>query len=285
MFSPESFGVALLLTILSAVCWGSWANTFKGARNYPFALFYWDYIVGVVICALAFALTLGSHGATGEPFLQNMASTTDSNLVSALVGGIIFNIANLLLVAAIDIAGLAVAFPIAIGIAVVEGVVLSYLLQPKGDAGFLAAGVVLALVAVLLNARAYRELSKRNNPGAGPTGSRGVKISVIAGLLMGAFAPFVARSMTHGHPMTPYSVAVMFTLGAFLRCFVVNVWSMRRPLHGAAVSFGEFWRARPANHLLGLLGGVVWCAGIASISSRPASSACRSLTPSGNPRR
>ncbi len=133
MYSPGTFSVALVMTMFSAVFWGSWANTYKGTKGYPFALFYWDYIVGVVICSLVFAFTLGSTGAAGEPFLTNLHLADASNILSALIAGFIFNIANILLVAGIDIAGLAVAFPIAIGIAVVEGVLLSYALQPKGN--------------------------------------------------------------------------------------------------------------------------------------------------------
>ena len=261
MFLPTTFSVALVLTILCAVCWGSWANTFKGARAYPFELFYWDYILGVLLCTLVFAFTLGSHGAEGEPFLANLAAADTSNLLSALVAGVIFNVANLLLVAAVDIAGLAIAFPLAIGIAVVEGVLLSYALQPKGNPVLLAAGVALAVVAVLFDAKAYRSLTQQTatDPSAGASSTRlGVTVSIISGVLMGGFAPFVTQSMTHGHSLTPYSTAVLFALGAFLCCFVVNVYFMRRPLRGAPVGFGGFWRAGPRNHLLGLAGGIVW---------------------------
>ncbi len=270
MYVPTSFAVALALTLLTAVFWGSWANTYKGARGYPFALFYWDYIAGVVLCSVLLALTAGSAGGTGEPFLANLRTADGSNGLYALLGGAIFNVANLLLIAAIDIAGLAVAFPIAIGIAVVEGVVLSYVLQPKGNVGLLGTGVVLAVVAVLLNARAYRQLRQRQTEATGGNGSStsmaatdgksklGISVSVISGVLMGAFAPLVTRAMTHGHALTPYSTAVLFSIGALLCCFVVNVRFMRRPLHGPPVSFSGFWRAGTRNHALGLVGGVVW---------------------------
>ena len=132
MFSPATFTTAFVMTAFSAVFWGSWANTYKGTKGYAFELFYWDYIIGVVLISLGFALTLGSHGDTGESFIANLQATSGANIAWAMIGGFIFNIANLLLVAGIAIAGLAIAFPIAIGIAVIEGVVLSYALQPKG---------------------------------------------------------------------------------------------------------------------------------------------------------
>jgi glucose uptake protein len=258
MYLPGSYSVALLLTIMSTVFWGSWANTYKGTRNYPFALFYWDYIAGVVLCSFLFAFTLGTFGTSGQPFLANLRSADPINWFHALLAGAIFNVANLLLVAAIDIAGLAIAFPIAIGIAVVEGVVLSYLLQPVGRLPYLAGGVLLAVIAVLFIAQAYRALdsSARQVPA-----SRGIFISVISGILMGAFAPFVTRSMTHGNALSPYSVAALFSIGALLCCLVVNTYMMRHPVHGAPASFSEYPRAGTRNHALGLLGGAVWATG------------------------
>lgn len=205
--------------------------------------------------ALLLALTLGSHGAAGEPFLRNLQSAGRANLAFALIGGFLFNIANLLLVAGIDIAGLAVAFPIAIGIAVVEGVGLSYWVQPRGNGRELAMGVGLAVLAVLLDAMAYRQLGS----GAGREVSRrGIVVNVVAGLLMGTFAPFVTRAMTNGHALTPYSISVLFAAGALLCCFVVNVYFMRRPLVGEPVDFSGYGKAGARNHLLGIAGGAVW---------------------------
>jgi glucose uptake protein len=199
-------------------------------------------------------LTLGSNGGAGEPFITNLTLADGTNIFLALVAGIIFNAANLLLVAGIDIAGLAVAFPIAIGIAVVEGVLLSYIIQPKGSLGFLVAGMVLAIAAILFDAKAYKSLQE-----AGRSVSRkGITVNVVSGLLMGAFAPFVTRSMTNGHTLTPYSVSVCFSLGALLCCFFVNVYFMKHPLVGSPVSFSGFWKARGGDHLLGLLGGIIW---------------------------
>jgi glucose uptake protein len=256
MYLPATFIAALALTILSTICWGSWANTFKGTRGYPFALFYWDYIAGMLLCLFALGLTLGSFGSSGEPFAKNLAAADHSNLLYALLAGFIFNLANLLLVAAIEIAGLAVAFPIAVGIALVEGVVVSYALQPKGRVLYLAAGVALAVVAVLFDARAYRSLSSQQIRSA-----RGIVISTASGLLMGTFAPFVARAMTHGHALGPYGVGALLAVGALCSCLVANTYLMKRPLSGAAVSFREYLAAPPRNHALGVLGGVIWGVG------------------------
>lgn len=252
MFSPGTFATALVMTVFSAVFWGSWANTYKGTKNYRFELFYWDYIVGVVLVSLGFALTLGSRGQTGESFFANLSAANGSNILYAMVGGFIFNVANLLLVAGIAIAGLAIAFPIAIGIAVVEGVVLSYALQPKGNPAYLAGGVALATAAIVFDALAYKRL------GANKVTKKGIVVNVVSGLLMGAFAPFVTRSMTAGHALTAYSVAVCFSLGAFICCFFANPYLMRHPLLGEPVSFSGFWKASMKDHLLGIFGGMIW---------------------------
>jgi glucose uptake protein len=139
MFTPQSFAVALAMMVTSTICWGSWANTYKGVKNYRFELFYWDYAVGIFLASLILALTMGSLGHDGTSFVANAHSADSENIGYALLGGVIFNLANLLLVAGIEMAGLAVAFPVAIGIALVVGVVLSYVLQPKGSAPLLAA--------------------------------------------------------------------------------------------------------------------------------------------------
>jgi glucose uptake protein len=256
MFTPDTFAVALLMMITSTVCWGSWANTFKLTKNYRFELFYWDYAIGIVLIALVFALTLGSRGGP-DAFLDNVRAADSSNILYALVGGMIFNVANLLLVAAIDMAGLAVAFPVAIGIALVEGVVLSYALQPKGDPTMLAVGVGLAILAVLADGKAYANLTA----GGSAVSRKSIVVCIVSGLLMGTFAPLVTRSLTAGHPLTPYSVAVFFTLGALLCCFVANVYFMRNPLVGSPVAFAGYFQQPAKDHLLGLVGGMIWGTG------------------------
>ena len=257
MFTPQSLGVALIMMISSAICWGSWANTYKGVKNYRFELFYWDYAVGIFLISLILAFTMGSTGHDSSSFLNNVHAADTSNIVYALIGGALFNLANLLLVAGIDMAGLSVAFPVAIGIALVVGVVLSYALQPKGNAALLAAGVACALVAVILDGKAYGSL---------PRGERAVSrksliTCIVSGILMGLWAPFMTHAMTRGNALGPYSGAVFLTLGALLSCFLWNIYFMKHPLVGEPVGFGGFFEAPASGHLLGLFGGFIWGVG------------------------
>jgi glucose uptake protein len=258
MFTPSSLQVALLMMITSAVCWGSWANTFKGVKNYRFELFYWDYAVGIFLISLILALTMGSTNHDANSFLNNVHSADTSNILSTMVGGAIFNLANLLLVAAIDMAGLAIAFPVSIGIALVVGVVSSYILQPKGNLGLLAAGVVCALIAVVLDGRAYASLASAGRS----TSRKSIIVCIVSGVLMGLWAPFVAHAMTTGNTLGPYSIAVFLTLGALLSCLIWNLYFMKHPLVGEPVNFSDFFRGPASGHILGLLGGSIWGIGM-----------------------
>jgi glucose uptake protein len=246
------------MMITSAICWGSWANTYKGVKNYRFELFYWDYAAGIFLVSLILALTMGSTGNDASSFLNNVRSADTNNIVSTMVGGAIFNLANLLLVAAIDMAGLAIAFPVSIGIALVVGVISSYALQPIGNAALLAGGVLCALIAVVLDGKAYGSLAI-----AGRAVSRkSIVVCVVSGILMGLWAPFVAHAMTHGNTLGPYSIAVFLTLGALLSCLVWNIYFMKRPLVGEPVSFAGFFSGPISGHALGLLGGFIWGIGM-----------------------
>ncbi|MDD5543009.1 MAG: GRP family sugar transporter [Acidobacteriia bacterium] len=254
MFVPATFAIALVMTILSTICWGSFANTYKLTKNYRFEFYYWDYALGIVLISLVLAFTMGSTQATGESFLANVRWADGSNILCAAVGGFIFNIANLLLIAGIEMAGMAVAFPISIGIALVVGVVMSYAIQPKGNPTLLGVGVALAIVAVIMVGKAYGNL-----PTGGRTVSRkSVVVCLISGLLMGSFAPFVTRALTAGKTLTPYSIAVFFTLGALVCCLPVLTFFMRKPLVGTPVNFSGYLAARGSEHFLGLAGGIVW---------------------------
>ena len=258
MFTPHSLNIALLMMITSAICWGSWANTFKGVKNYRFELFYWDYAVGIFLISLVLAFTMGSTGNDANSFLNNVRFADTSNIVSTMVGGAIFNLANLLLVAAIDMAGLAIAFPVSIGIALVVGVVSSYILQPKGNGALLAAGVVCALIAVILDGKAYGSLASAGRA----VSKKSIVTCVVSGVLMGLWAPFVAHAMTNGNTLGPYSIAVFLTLGALLSCFIWNIYFMKKPLVGEPVSFSGYFRGQASGHMLGLLGGVIWGTGM-----------------------
>ena len=262
----SSYTTAVILCIITMLCWGSWANTQKLASQYwRFQLFYWDYTLGVLLMSVLFAVTLGSIGEHGRSFIQDLGQGSLQNMGSAFVGGIIFNIANLLLVAAIDIAGMAVAFPIGIGIALVWGVVVNYIATPVGNPAWLFTGVGLIVLAIILDALAYKKLPSQQ----GSVSTKGILISVIAGIAMGFFYRFVAASITENFTapesgkLTPYTAVVIFSVGIFLSNFLWNTLFMYKPLKGESVSYGDYFKlGTPKLHFIGLLGGAIWCVGM-----------------------
>ncbi len=257
MFQPQTYAIALLLMFVTMLCWGSWANTVKACPGYPFQLFYWDYVIGLFAGAVVWGASLGSFGSYGSPILPDLLQADTAHLAYALAGGAIFNVANLLLVAAIDIAGLAVAFPVGIGLALIVGAISSYVISPSGNSLLLFGGILLVTIAIVLDALAYRLREAQHKT----LSARGVGISLIAGLLMGSFYPFVSRSMTGEHALGPYAIALVFALGVAVCALPVNYLLMRRPLTGGAVSMNGYWSARASWHGWGILGGGIWCTG------------------------
>ncbi len=258
MYQPQTYGLALFFMLLSMICWGSWANSMKLCPGYRFQLFYWDYIVGLVAGAVLWGATLGSLGNAGRSFYADIAQSGTHAILLAVIGGAIFNIANLLLVAAIDIAGLAVAFPIGIGLALVVGATSSYIISPKGNPLLLFGGIALVVAAIVFDAIAYR---LRETERAAMS-RRGILISLIAGLLMGTFYPFVSKAMAENDAPGPYAALFFFSIGVAICAVPVNYVLMRFPLDGREPApMRGYWQAPASSHFWGVLGGAIWCTG------------------------
>lgn len=246
MFIVESYPLAIALCIITMICWGSWANTQKlTGKQWPFQLFYWDYCLGVLLLSLLLAFMLGSHGEGGRSFLPDLAQAETRHLASAFLGGVIFNLSNILLVAAIDIAGMAVAFPVGVGLALGLGVVTTYLSTGEGNPFMLGAGVTAIAIAIVLDALAYKRLSH-----SGTAPMKGIVLAIIAGLLMGFFYKYVAQAMSgidaatralEPGKLSPYTAIVLFSSGVLLSSFARNTFAMWRPFTGARVSFADYF--------------------------------------------
>lgn len=269
MVLPDSYTSALLLAILSMICWGSWANTKKLTGDWRFELFYFDYAIGVALVTTIAALTFGTYGFDGLLFTDDLLVAPKRAMLFALVAGVVFNLANMLLVAAIAIAGMAVAFPVGIGLAFVIGVIVSYIMNPQGNAGFLFGGVALVSGAIVVCSLAYQELARarslqeisegRAKSTRVRSGAKGILISIIAGLLMGFFYPIVELSKASG--LGPYSVAFFFGLGVLGSTFVFNVYFMNLPVEGEPIGLKGYFTAPKVYHVWAVLGGIVWAIG------------------------
>lgn len=263
MFIVENYTLAVVFCLITMLCWGSWANTQKLVqREWRFELFYWDYVLGIFIFALIGAFTLGSSGESGRSFLVDISQASGSGIQSALIGGFVFNLANILLTAAIAGAGMAVAFPIGIGLALVIGVLINYFMHSKGDPVLLFAGTALVTLAIIFNALAYRKkLGGAANKGVG----KWIVVSIIAGILMSTFYPFIAAGMDLDNfvqpaagKMTPYTAFVIFAAGIVLSNFLFNSILMKRPLEGKPIAYSAYFKGRFSLHLVGILGGCIW---------------------------
>jgi len=263
MYIVDSYSLAVVFCIITMIGWGSWANTLKlSSKEWAFPLYYWDYSIGLVLTTLLFGFTFGSFGIEGRSFVDDLSQAGITALGLAFLGGIIFNLANLLLGLAISIAGMAVAFPIGIGLALVIGVIVNYIGDPVGNPYMLFGGLVLVVLAILFNAKAYGKLP--NDDQANKT--KGILLSVFAGIMMGFFYRFVADSMISdfSNPeskyLTSYSAMFVFSLGLFFSNFLFNTWLMYKPVIGKAVSFGDYFKiGTPKLHVIGILGGLIWC--------------------------
>lgn len=263
MYIVNTYTTAVILTFITMICWGSWANTQKIAKGWRFELFYWDYVIGILLFSIMLGFTVGSSGEKGMGFVQSVCQADFKNIVSAILGGVIFNLSNILLVAAIAIAGMAIAFPVGVGLCMVLGVLINYIAVPQGDAFTLFLGVTLVTGAIIFDALAYRKLatSEQKTPG------KGILISVLAGFLMAWFFRFVASSIAgnletpEAGKLTPYSAFFFFVIGIVVSNFLFNTYLMKKPIEGEPVTFSQYFKGNFKCHLSGIIGGMVWALG------------------------
>jgi glucose uptake protein len=321
MFLPTTYVTALLLTILTMICWGSWANTQKMTGKWRFELFYFDYSFGVLLCALIAMMTFGYLNPNEITAIDSFSLAGYRKMAWGLAGGAVFNLANMLLVAAISIAGLSVAFPIGIGLALVIGVVWNYSLNPQGNAGLLFGGSALVLAATIVDGIAYRRYAREGRkpaatspqqaasqasqpaaavaaaPAAAPrqapvsqshqrrpgmrkaaapavgkaTPTKGIVLSIVAGLLMGSFYPLVEMGKSGDIGLSAYAIAIVFAIAVFVTTIIYSLFFTLLPVYGEGVPWTDYFHGTARQHLLGIAGGCIWMAG--AVANFAASSA------------
>ncbi|OJV82732.1 MAG: multidrug DMT transporter permease [Bacteroidia bacterium 44-10] len=267
MFIVQNYPFAVLLCLITMLCWGSWGNTQKlAAKTWRYELFYWDYVIGIVLLSLIFGFTLGSIGDQGRSFIDDILQVNSSNFWSAFAGGIIFNAANILLSASISLAGMSVAFPVGVGLALVLGVFINYFGAPKGDPVILFLGVALIVVAIILNGLASGKTNSSTE--ASKNKKKGIIIAICAGILMSFFYRFVAAAMDLNNlenptagMLTPYGAFFIFSLGILGSNFIFNTVVMKRPFVGEPVNYSQYFKGNLSTHSVGILGGIIWGVG------------------------
>lgn len=262
---PTYFNAVLYCTI-TMLCWGSWANTQKlTGKNIPFQLFYWDYVIGVFLFSIFWAFTFGSFGESGQSFLANISQAGIKSMFYALLGGIVFNLANILLVAGIDIAGMAIAFPVAIGISCSLGTFINYLAQPQGTRGELIfAGIACFIMAVVIDSIVYWKIQIKKSRNS----FKGIFISILSGLFMGIFYYAVTISISNNYEnveigkLTPYTALVLFSLGIIISNFLWDSNLMARVKLWKPIDYKQYFKGKQLWHIVGITGGIIWSIGM-----------------------
>jgi glucose uptake protein len=264
MVLVQNYTLAVLLCVIAMICWGSWQNTQNLiGKQWRFELFYWDYSIGIVLFALLMAFTFGSLGTQGRSFLPDIAQADPKNLLSSAFGGFIWNIGTLLLVASISIAGMSVAFPIGGGIGWTLGILINYIGKPEGNPLFLFGGTGIIVIAILLSMQSYRKLADQQKKPS----FKGIALAILAGLCIAFFYRFVASSLAtdfsqaDSGKISSYTAVVFFSFGALVSTIIVNPFFMARPVEGPPVKIADWFRGSSKTHLLGMLGGFIWCLG------------------------
>ena len=269
MFIIETYSLAMVFCLITMLCWGSWGNTQKLAgKTWRYELFYWDYVIGMVIFTLLLGFTMGSIGTEGRSFVADLGQAELKSIGWVILGGVIFNASNILLSASTSLAGLAVAFPLGCGLALVLGVINNYLEQAKGNPVLLGLGVLLVVVAIVCNGMAAGRVAKGSEQNSGR--NKGIILAIVAGLLMSTFYRFVVKGMDIDNfvspevgKLTPYSAIFIFSVGVLLSNFVFNTLVMKKPFVGEPVSYSDYFNGSFKTHLVGILGGMIWCLGTA----------------------
>lgn len=265
MYIIESYPLAIILLIITMLCWGSWPNMQKLARKeWRFELFYWDYVIGIVLGALIYGLTIGSTGDEGRGFIADIIQADKDILLSAILGGVIFNLANILFMAAINYTGMSVAFPIGGGLAMVLGTLLNYFAAPAGDAILLFGGAAAIVLAIVMSTLA----DKKKKSAETKISSKGIILAVLAGIGFAFFFRFIAESMTTNTvapevgKLTSYSAIFIFGLGVFASNFLFNTYLIYKPFSGSSLTYADYFKGEFKDHIMGILGGVIWCTGL-----------------------
>ena len=264
MVLVQNYTLAVFLCAIAMICWGSWQNTKNlTGKEWRFELFYWDYSLGILLFALLMAFTFGSIGNQGRSFIPDLIQADAKNLLSAAIGGFIWNMGTLLLVASISIAGMSVAFPIGGGIGWTLGILINYLGKPEGNPSYLFGGTFIIILAILVSMQSYRKLAAHQKKPS----FKGIALAFLAGICIAFFYRFVASSLATDFTsadtgkISSYTAVVLFSIGAMVCTIMVNPVFMVQPVQGESVKMSEWFRGSAKAHLLGLLGGAIWCLG------------------------
>jgi glucose uptake protein len=275
MILPQTSSLVLILMVVSMLLLGAWPGMFKATRKWRFELFYIDFAFGLLLAALIYSFTFGDLGYDGFTFIDDLQHAGKHQWVYCFLAGAIFNLGNMLLLGAVSVAGISIAFPMALGVAAVATTLAGLAGKPAGNTLLVLLGCALVLTSVVMNAIAYRIMVRERHEKlarAGVTKStrrpnpiKGIVLAVIGGLLMASIGGLMVKARDPDVGLGPYTAAAIFSLGMFVTSFVFAVFLMNLPIEGEPLDFGAYFTSRPSQHIMGVLGGALWYSGALAV--------------------
>jgi glucose uptake protein len=295
MIFPSSDLASFLVLVFSMICWGSWANTQKLVRPRRFELYYYDFIFGFLAAAVLAAFTFGSLNTSELSFQENFLITAYRNMAWAVAAGMVFGIGNIFLLATVSISGLAVAFPVALGTAVVVGTAWNLVTGAQNSAMLAILGVLLVLIAVVIVAFAYgnhldRLLAARTNtalrpdprlqrPPKSPSAAQAVILGVISGFAFGFVRPLTDLARETDNGVAPYGLALLLGAGMLAMAVLLTPFFFNFPVAGEPLGLRHLFSGSGMQHFYGFIGGVLAGAAVLGAFVVAAAPATARVTP------
>jgi glucose uptake protein len=279
MIQPTTQFTVLLLLVISAFCWGSWANTFKVIKTWRFEYFYYDFTAGILLTTVIAAFTLGSMNSQDLTFQDNFLLASFRKMAWALASGLVFNLGNIFLLAATAVSGMSVAFPIALGIALVADAIWDFAYNPQASILLLFSGVFLVTIGIVMNILAYlwrqderasaaqtplqADPRSRNAPKRQANlAPRGVILAIVGGLALGAFFPMLSEATAGETGVSPYGVAVLISGAVFVSTLLFVPFFLFFPVLGEPGQIRGYFGGDTRQHAVGILGGALLGGGL-----------------------
>lgn len=277
---------ALIIMLIGMLCWGLWASLHKLAGKWRYELFYFDVAVGLLVTAAVASLTLGTLGFDGFSLEDDLAHAGHRQWLIAFAAGAIFNLANMIMMGAVVVAGLSVAVPLGLGVSLMIGIGIRLITNPPGSPLLMFVGAACLLIAVVIIGVAYTfHVSSRvdqlvkegkvqttgSTPGYGkamivsthaPSAAKGLLLAIVAGALMWIMFPLINKARVGDFGLGPYGLTVMFSLGVVATTFMFNLFFINLPVDGEPIELLSYFQGGIGVHLLGFGSGIMLCAGI-----------------------
>lgn len=274
MILPGSQLYNIILLVFGMLCLGTWANTFRMTSRWRFELYCFDFAFGVVLAALLIGFTFGNLGWDGFALTDDLGIAAKQKEAIAVASGMVFSLGNMLILGALSVAGVTVAYLIGLGIMLTTGMVIMYFTSPSGNGTMLAAGAFLVIVAAVLLSVSIRlhslgrlmiQMREGKTKSTRKTVSmKGPILATAGGIVAGICFPLMNASREGDAGLGPYSLGLLFAVGVVVATVIFNLFFMNLPVQGEALEVTAYFNGRSKSHWLGVLGGVLFYVGLVS---------------------